>query len=92
MVVATSDSEQSWALLVFFIFSIIKNYFVAFFYHVNNLFLHQSYLKSPLPVSQINLIRNAKNHFSLLKNFKNTESAHQTPIRSTNQAPNQAPN
>ena len=41
------------------------------FYQVNNIFLHQSYLKS----SQINLIKNARNHFSLLKKFKNTESA-----------------
>ena len=37
------------------------------FYQVNNLFLHQSYLKSPKPTpSQINLIKNAKNHFLLL--------------------------
>ena len=35
-------------------------------YQVNNQFLHQSYLKSPLP-RQINLIKNAKNHFLLLK-------------------------
>ena len=40
------------------------------FYEDNNLFLHQS---SP---SEINLIKNAKNHFLLLKKFKNTESAH----------------
>ena len=31
--------------------------------------------KKPTP-SQINLIKNAKNHFLLLKKFKNTESAH----------------
>ena len=33
---------------IFGIFSIKKNDFI--FYQVNNLFLHQSYLKSPLPV------------------------------------------
>ena len=27
------------------------------FYKVNNLFLHQSYLKSPAPLSQINVIK-----------------------------------
>ena len=53
---------QSWALSVFF----------AFFYEDNNLCLHKSYLKSPLPVK---LIKNAKNHFLLLKKFKNTSSA-----------------
>ena len=31
-------------------FSIIKNVFFCIFYQVNNLFLHQSYLNSPLPV------------------------------------------
>ena len=40
---------QSWALPVFFHFSIIKNDFFALFYKVNNRFLHQSYLKSPIP-------------------------------------------
>ena len=40
-----------------------------FFYQITNLFLYQSYLKSP----QINLIKNAKNHFLLLKRFKKTE-------------------
>ena len=34
----------------FFTFSIIKNDFFCTFYKVNNLFLHQSYLKSSLPV------------------------------------------
>ena len=34
----------------FLIFSIIKNDFFCIFYQVNNLFLHQSYLESPLPV------------------------------------------
>ena len=35
---------------VFFNFSNNKKLFFLFFYKVNNLFLHQSYLKSPLPV------------------------------------------
>ena len=43
------------------------------FYKVNNLFLHQSYLEKLIP-SQINLIKNAKNHFLLLNKFKNTSS------------------
>ena len=34
----------------FLIFSIIKNNFLGIFYQVNNLLLHQSYLKNPLPV------------------------------------------
>ena len=34
----------------FWICSIIKNDFIYIFYQVNNLFLHQFYLKSPLPV------------------------------------------
>ena len=37
------------------------------FYQINNLFLHQSYLKSPTP-SQIDLIKNPKNQLLLLKN------------------------
>ena len=44
------------------------------FYQVNNQFLHQSYLKSPVP-SQINLIKNAKNQFLSVKKLKNTSSA-----------------
>ena len=44
------------------------------FYQVVNLFLHQSYLKSPLP-DKINFIKNAKNRFLLLKKLKNTQSA-----------------
>ena len=51
------------------------------FIQINNLFLHQSYLKSPLS-SQISLIKNAKNHFSLLKKFKNTESAQLSLVHS----------
>ena len=39
------------------------------FYQVNNLFLHQSYLKSPTP-SQTSLIKNANNHFLLVKKLK----------------------
>ena len=55
----------------FLIFSIIKKYFFLPFLY---LFMHQSYLKQPTP-SQINLIRNAKDHFYCWRNFKNTESA-----------------
>ena len=44
------------------------------FYKANNLFLHQSYLKSPLPV-KLTWEKNAKNHFLLVNKFKNTESA-----------------
>ena len=39
---------DTWGIFV--IFSIIKNDFCYIFYKVNNIFLHQSYLKSPLPV------------------------------------------
>ena len=46
------------------------------FYKVNNLFLHQCYLKSPLPVKLTRQkFKNAKNHFIFWKEFKNTESA-----------------
>ena len=45
-----SDSEQSWALSVFFNFFNNKKLFFCIFYQVNNLFLLQSYLKSLLPV------------------------------------------
>ena len=41
---------QSWALEVFFNFFNNKKLFFCIFYQVNNLFLHQSYLKIPLPV------------------------------------------
>ena len=59
------DHIQSWALSVFF------NYFnnkICFpiFYKVNILFLHQSYLKSPLP-AKLTLFKMQENHFSLLK-------------------------
>ena len=39
------------------------------FYEDNNLFLHQTYFKKPTP-SQINLIKNAKNHFLLVKKLQ----------------------
>ena len=42
--------DQSWALPVFFHFFNNKKWFFCTFYQVNDLFLHQSYLKSPLPV------------------------------------------
>ena len=41
---------QSWALSVFLNFFNNKRWFFCIFCKVNNLFLHQSYLKSPLPV------------------------------------------
>ena len=44
------DWKQSWALPVFFHFFNNKKLCICTFYQVNNLFLHQSYLKSPLPV------------------------------------------
>ena len=40
---------QIWALSVFFNFFNDKKWFFGIFNKVNNLFLHQSYLKSPLP-------------------------------------------
>ena len=44
-------SDQSWALEVVFLnFFTNKKMFFCIFYQINNLFLHQSYLKSPLPV------------------------------------------
>ena len=42
--------RQSWALSVFFNFFNNNEWCFCIFYLVNNLFLHQSYLKSPLPV------------------------------------------
>ena len=45
-----SSQEQSWALPVFFHFFNNKKWFFCTFYKVHNLFLHQSYLKSSLPV------------------------------------------
>ena len=64
---------QSWALEVFFNFFSNKKWFFSIFYQVNILFLHQSYLKSPLPVKKNE--KNANNYFLLLKKVKNTESA-----------------
>ena len=45
----THSRRQSWALPVFFNLFTNKKCF-CIFYQANNLFLHQSYLKSPLPV------------------------------------------
>ena len=45
-----NTSMQSWALSVFFNFFNNKKWFFFIFYTVDNLFLHRSYLKSPLPV------------------------------------------
>ena len=44
------ERGQSWALSVFFYFFHNKGWFFGIFYKDDNLFLHQSYLKSPLPV------------------------------------------
>ena len=44
------NKGRSWALEVFFNFFNNKKWFFGIFYKVDNLFLHQSYLKSPLPV------------------------------------------
>ena len=41
---------QSWALSVFLKFFNNKKWYFGIFYQANNLFLHQSYLQSPLPV------------------------------------------
>ena len=68
----TRTIVQSWALEVFFFNN--KKLFFYIFYQVNSLFLHQSYFKKHTP-SQINLIKNAKNHFLWLKKLKNTSSA-----------------
>ena len=65
--------HQSWALSVFFNFFNHKKWIFGIFYKVSNLFLHQSYLKSSLPVKLT--IKNAKNHFLRLKKYKNAESA-----------------
>ena len=69
------NAGQSWALEVFLNLFNNKKLFFCIFYQVNNLFLHQSYLKSPLP-DKIKFIKNVKNHFLLVKKLKNTESAH----------------
>ena len=42
--------NQNWALSVFSNFSNNKKLFFFIFHKVDNLFLHQFYLKSPLPV------------------------------------------
>ena len=47
---ASQPNEQSWALSVFLNIFNSKKWLVCIFYNVNNLFLHQFYLKSPLPV------------------------------------------
>ena len=44
-----------------------KKFVYIFFIKLIYLFLHQSYLKKKPTPSQINLLKNAKNHFLLLK-------------------------
>ena len=49
---------------------------MIFFAFFNKLITYSApFLFINLTPSQINLIKNAKNHFLLLKKFKNTESA-----------------
>ena len=74
---ASRGELQSWTLLLFCqFFSFIKNDFLYIFHQVNNLFLHQSYLKTKKSTpGQIYRIKNAKNHFLLVKTLKNTSSA-----------------
>ena len=45
------------------------------FYQVNNLFLHQSYLKSPLPAVKLTWWKMKKNIFIIEKILKITSSA-----------------
>ena len=47
--------------------------FFGIFHKSDNLFLHQSYLKSPTP-SQINLTKNAKNPFFISETIKKTKA------------------
>ena len=70
---------HSWALSVFLNTFNSKKLFFSIFYQVHNIFLHWVLFKKPTP-SQINLIKNAKNHFILLKKLKNTESAQSSAI------------
>ena len=77
---------QSWALSLFLNFLNHKKLIFCIFYQV--IFLHQSYIKSP---SQINCIKNAKNHFLLLKKLKNTESARLWRFRQIVQRPCRIP-
>ena len=70
----THTPEQSWALSVVLNFFNNKKSFFCIFYQVNSLFLNRVLFKKPTP-SLINLVRNAKINFALLKKWKNTESA-----------------
>ena len=67
---------QSWTLEVFLNFFNNKKGFFCIFYQVNNTIPISApvLFKKPTP-SQINLIKNAKNHFLILKKLENTESA-----------------
>ena len=66
--------DQSWALSEFFHFFNNKKWFFCILYKVDNLFLHQSYLKMPLPV-KLTWQKMQKNHYLLLNKFKYTSSA-----------------
>ena len=80
---AVTTPHQSWALSVFFNFSIIKFIFLhlLFFIKLLTYFWTSPILKKPTP-SQINLIKNAKNHNIFEKiNACYTQSLFQTPQR-----------
>ena len=64
---------QSWALSVFLNFFNNKNDFFCIFYQVNNLFLHQSNLKSPLAVKLT--WKKCNKSFFVIEKIKNTSSA-----------------
>ena len=68
------SSTQSWAFSVFFHVFNKKKLFLCIFYQVNNLFLHQSYLKSPLPV-KLTWEKMQKIIFYYGNNLKITKSA-----------------
>ena len=60
--------------------------FFCIFYQVNNLFLHLSYLKSPLAV-KLTWKKKSQNQLLLLKTFKNTPSAQLCSSSKTPQEP-----
>ena len=67
------SANQSWALPVFFHLLNNKKWFFCTFIMLITYFC-TSLFKKPTP-SQINLIKNEKNHFLLVKKLKNTGSA-----------------
>ena len=75
----TTQLNQSWALPVFYHFFNNKKWFFCTFYQVNNLFLHQSYLKSPIP-SQINLTKKCKKSFLISEKIKKYRNCSALPM------------